>query len=128
MSAVIQTDGTIRQLDKPSEPDQQVTEEQVKDSARLSRLLMTMLRDIFTMKRRWVPTFLDFEDRVVDATGTTKYRFPHKFKKRVRWWPVGWKSASAGPRLVEHSDTDRDTLVLVSYTAGTLTLRVEEAG
>lgn len=128
MSAVIKTDGSIRQLDKAIQPPEQVTEEQVKDSHRLSRLLMSILRDVVSLKRRWSPPFIDFEDVVVDGTGTTKYRFPHRFGGRVRWHSVGWKSATAGARLVEHSDTDGNTLVLVSYTAGTLTLRVQEAG
>lgn len=128
MSAVIKTDASIRQLDKPSEPQAQVTEEQVTDPKRLSRILMSILRDVAQLKRRWWPSFLDFEDTTVDGTGTTKYRFPHRFKNRVRWWPVDWTGATAGPRLVRHSDTDSDTLVLVSYTAGTLTLRIEEAG
>ena len=46
----------------------------------------------------------------------------------MRWCPVGWKDASGGYDLVEHDDTDDNTLVLVSREAGTLTLRVEEAG
>jgi hypothetical protein len=128
MSAVIKTDGKLRQLDKTAEPPDQVTEEQVQDSKRLSRLLMSMLRDVVTLKRRWWPTFIDFEDVTVDGTGTTKYRFAHRLGKRVRWWPVDWTGATAGPRLVRHTDSDDRTLVLVSYTAGTLTLRTEEAG
>ena len=128
MSAVIKTDGKLRQLDKAAEPPDQVTEEQVQDPKRLSRLLMSMLRDVVTLKRRWWPTFIDFEDVAVDGTGTTKYRFAHRLGKRVRWWPVDWKGATAGPRLVRHADSDDRTLVLVSYTAGTVTLRTEEAG
>lgn len=127
MSAVIKSDGKLRQLDRAAQPPEQVTEEQVKDPERLSRLLMTMLRDLVTLKRRWWPQFIDFEDTAVDGAGTTKYRFAHRMGKRVRWWPVDWTGATAGPRLVRHTDTDKDTLVLVSYTAGTLTLRVEEA-
>lgn len=127
MSANIKNDSSVKQLDRRAEPDEQVTEEQVKDSSRLGRLLMTMLRDIALLKRRWAPRRMDFEDVVVDGTATTKYRLTHKFGGRVRWWPVDWLYPSASG-LAKHSDTDNDTLVLVSYVAGTVTIRVEEAG
>jgi hypothetical protein len=118
----------VRQLDRPAEPDEQVTPDDAKDSERVARMLMRLLKDVSTLRRSWAPRFVDHEDRVVDATGTTTYRFPHGFGGRVRWWPVDWKDASAGPQLERHSDTDSNTLVLVSYAAGTLTLRIEEAG
>jgi hypothetical protein len=127
MSANIPTTGTPRQLDRPAQPEEQITEEHATDASRLSRLLMTVLRDIASLKRRWWPERLDFVDRVVDATGTTKYRLPHGLRGRVRWWVVDWQG-SAGPGLARHADTDANTLVLVSYVAGTATVRVEEAG
>lgn len=127
MSAIVPAHGDIRQLDRHAEPDEQVTPADVQDPERVSRLLMRILRDLAALKRRWWPLRVDVEDREVDATGTTKYRYPHGFGGRVRWWVVGW-SGAAGPQLAEHDDTDDMTLVLVSYVAGTVTLRIEEAG
>lgn len=133
MSAVVPTSGTVRQLDRQAEPDEQVDEEQVKDAPRLARLLMRILRDLALLKRRFWPGHIDHEDRVVDSTGTTKYRFPHGFGGRVRWWVVDWQVGSAfklsySPSLSRHTDSDDNTLVLVSYVDGTVTIRVEEAG
>lgn len=132
LSAVIPNVGPVRQLDGRAQPDEQVTEEQAKDPARIARLLMTILRDVATLKRRFWPRRVDHEDRSVDGSGTTLYRFPHNFGGRVRWWPVDWSGAASGPLLVRYDDSDdgtnNDTLVLVSYEAGTLTLRIEEAG
>lgn len=128
MSANIDRNGKVRQLDKPAEPDQQVMEDEATDAPRLVRLLMRMLRDLAALKRRWAPRRLDFEDCAVDATGTTKYRLPHGLGGRVRWWVVDWADASAAPALVKHADTDERTLVLVSRAVGTATIRIEEAG
>ena len=126
VSAVVSSSGGVRQLDLRPEPEEQITEEQAKDPARLARVLMKIIRDLSGMRRRWWPRYVDHEDLVVDGTGTTKYRLPHEFGGRVRWWPVDWSDSAAGPRLKRHADTDSNTLVLVSYTAGTVTVRVEE--
>lgn len=127
MSAIVDKAGKTRQLDRPAEPSEQVTVEQVADPPTLVRLLMRLLREVAFGNRRWFPQRVDHEDRVVDATGTTKYRFPHGFGGRVRWFPVDWQGA-AGHGLARHDDSDTNTLVLVSYVAGTVTLRIEAAG
>lgn len=126
--AIVQANNTVRQLDRQAEPDEQVTEYEVKDASRLARVVMRLLRDVAALRRSWSPKVVDHRDRVVDGTGTTVYRFPHGFGGRVNWWPVDWVSAAAGPRLVRDPSSDNETLALVSYTAGTLTLRIEEAG
>lgn len=127
-SAIVPKSAKARQLDRPSEPDEQFTEEQAKDPERLSRTIVQLLRDVASLKRRFVPRRVDFEDIEVDATGTTIYRFVHRFGGRVRWWVVDWNSSSAGPALAKDASSDENTLKLVSGVAGTLTLRVEEAG
>ena len=127
MSAIVPAVGDVRQLDGPSEPDEQVLPADVQDGERMSRLMMRVLRDLAGLRRRWWPMRIDVEDRAVDGTGATKYRFPHGLGGRVRWWPVQW--AGSGPcALSQHADTDDKTLVLVSYEAGTVTLRIEAAG
>ncbi len=117
-----------RQLDKPAEPDEQVTDEQLDDRPRMLRFYMRLLRDIAALLRRWSPDTLEFEDRSIDDdTGATKFRFEHGFGGRVRWFPVDWTGVST-PALIRHEDTTNDTLVLVSFGIGTLTLRIERAG
>jgi hypothetical protein len=118
----------LRQLDRKAEPAQQVTEDEVQDPSRLVRLLMSILREVATLKRRWAPRRMDFEDRYVDDTGAATFRFEHRFGGRVRWWAVDWMSDDGGVDLVRDGATDPNTLVLRSYCTGTITLRVEEAG
>ncbi len=127
MSAAVLPNGTILQLDSHAEPNEQVEPGDVTEPTRLVRLLMRILRDVALLRRRWWPLSVDHRDRVVDATGTLVHRFPHGFGGRVNWWPVDWTGA-AGPQLARHASTDENTLVLVSYVAGTVTLHVEAAG
>ena len=130
MSANIGSNDVVRQLDAKPEPDEQVTEEQVQEPPRLARLLMSLLRDVATLKRRWAPRRIDFEDRAVDGSGATKYRFTHGFGGRVRYWAVEWVGdpLTGGPCLERDADSTNDVLVLTSRSAGTATIRVEEAG
>jgi hypothetical protein len=128
VSAIYNASGVMRQLDRPSDPEEQVNDDQISDETQMSRLMMGILRDIVKMKRRFWPSYLEFEDRTVDASGTTVLRLTHNFGKRVRWWVVDWSGASSGHHLVKHASSDLNTLALVSFTAGTVTVRVEESG
>lgn len=95
----------------------------------MSRIVQGLLNDVATLKRAWTPRRIDFEDVAVDGTGSTLYRFPHGFGGRVRWWVVDWSGAASVAGLMRDEDaTDDNTLVLVSWIAGTVTVRVEEAG
>lgn len=127
MSAKVPKNGPTQQLDTRPEPEEQVTEEQVQDPSRLARFLMTLLRDVATLKRRFIPTFIDFEDITVDATGLTRYRFSHNFGGRVRWYVIDW-AGGAGPAMLFDGTSDDNTLVLVSVSAGIASIRVEKAG
>jgi hypothetical protein len=127
MAARIDSAGNIYQLDRQAEPDERVTEEDVKDADKLARLLMRVLKDLASIKRRFFPRRVDFEDTAVDGSGVTKYRFPHGLNARVRWWPVDVTGSSVAA-LRRHADTDLNTLVLLSDSACTVTIRVEAAG
>ena len=127
-SIVVPKVGKPRKLDRAPTPDEQVTEEQAKDTPRVARVLTDLLRDVAAFKRRWAPRVVDFEDFDFDGSGTTVYRFPHGFRARVRFSVVDWTGATGGPQFVRHASTDVHTLCLVSYEAGTATIRVEEAG
>lgn len=126
--AVIPPAGPPRQLDRQPEPDEQVTEYEVKDASKLARLFTRVLRDVAEIRRRWAPRVVDHRDVAVDATGSTVYRFPHGFGGRVNWWPVDFVGGTYGAALIRHESTDNDTLCLVSNEAGTVTIRIEEAG
>ncbi len=127
MRAVAPLGGAVRQLDRPAGPDEQVQQDDVTAPPRLVRLLMRILRDVALLRRRWWPPTIDHQDRPVDATGTTLYRFPHGIGGRVNWWPIRWVGA-AGHQLSEDAASDLNTLVLVSHSAGTVTIRIEAAG
>lgn len=128
MRAVFPLNGPVRQLERRTEAREQIDEAEVQAPDRLARRLTEQDRRIATVERRWSAKTLDFEDRVVDGSGTTKYRFEHRFGGRVRFWPVDWTGGTDAPNLRKHTDTTNDTLVLTSTVAGTVTLRVEEAG
>lgn len=127
MSANIDAAGEVKQLDGRVEADEVVTEADVQVPLKLSKLLIRVLREIATLRRRWSPRRIDFEGVDLDATGTKRFRLPHKFNGRVRYWPVEW--AGAAPyNIARDPATDVNTLVLVSTSAGIATIRVEEAG
>lgn len=127
LSAVIAPSGQIRKLDRPTEPREQVTEDDAADPGRVARMLMSLSEDTSDLKGRWGPGFLEFEDLVVDNTGTTKYRLAHNLGQRVRWWAVDWDGGAACA-LAKDSSSDNNTLVLISFEVGTVTVRLELAG
>lgn len=125
-AAVVDANDNIRSLVATKGPDRQVTEDRVQDAKELARLLQDALRDIAALDRRPCPRRIDFEDLVVDGTGTTQYRLPHGFGGRVRWWVVDAENYAVVNRDVAAS-TD-DVLVIVSHHASTITVRIEEVG
>lgn len=128
-AARVDSDGTVTQLDRGATPGENLSEQDVADVPKLTRLLIRLVADVAALKRRFWPARLDFEDLEVDGTGTVKYRFEHGFGGRARWWVVSTRATSGvSAMLEEHADTDQDTLVLVSYSACTIDLRVEQAG
>ncbi len=128
MSAIVDFNGRIRQLDRGAEPEEQVQAEDVTDPPRLARLLMRILSDVAALKRRFWPRHLDFEGCAMTDDGVTKYRFEHRFGGKARWWAVDWTSEDGGVDIVRDADSNDRTLVLRSYCTGTITLRIAEAG
>jgi len=131
-TVVVPARGQIRRLDRPVEPSENVTEEDLKQPSKVVELFLRLLRNVATLLRRWWPRRIDYEDFVLDSGGT-EYRFPHGFKARVRWLVVDWLPDTPGvphqlERVAGTGKTDDQTLVLASGAAGVVTLRVEEAG
>jgi hypothetical protein len=125
VSAIVESTGVVRRLDTRAGEQINVTADDVRDAPKLARLLQGAVRELAAQRRRWAPRELYFRGQTVDATGTTKYRLTHNFGGLVNYAPV---YADDYPQLKVHADTDENTLVLVSGTACTVTIRVWEAG
>lgn len=130
-AAKIDSSGKVTQLDARAGADEVVTEEDVQEPAKLSKMLARLLANVAALRRARVSARVDFEDVVVPSTGATApVRLQHNMVGRVRWWVVGWQcSTNVAPILREDTaNTTASTLVLLSYVAGTATIRVEAAG
>ncbi len=130
MSVKISSSGEVTQLDKSAEPDDVVTEEDVQDPARLSRLILADKRAIAKLNRRWAPRYVDFEDVTVDAVGTL-FTLRHGLGGRVRFWVVDFRVVgAAGAPIIQRdaTETTNDVLGLRSYKEAEVTIRVEEVG
>lgn len=128
MSARINSAGKVYQLDRPAEPDERVTEEDLRDAPKLARLLTRLLKDVAVMRRRFQPETLDFEDRAVISGDAL--RLTHGLNARVRWSIVDWTPTTPGDAALFEKDasTDLKTLVLLVGNSGTVSIRVELAG
>jgi hypothetical protein len=129
-TAVVESDGEVRQLDGKAGTPIVVTAEDVQDPAKLARMLQTAMRELAELRRRYNPRVTYLRDVAVTNTGAVLYRFAHGFGGRVNWYVAQWDPASVGTevRLDQHADTDANTLVLVSGASGRVTVKVEEAG
>lgn len=134
MSVNIDASGNKRRLDRPAEPDENLSESDLESPSKVVQLFLRLLRDVATLRRRWWPRRIDLEDRVVGNLGNAEpIRFPHGLDGRVRWWVVDWLPAVTGNTyILERAEgqglSDNNTLVLYSSEEGEITLRIEEAG
>lgn len=128
MAARVSGAGRVYQLDRAAEPDEIITEEDVKDAGKLARLLVRVLRDLADIKRRFFPRRIDFEDRAVVSGDVL--RLPHGFGARVRYWVVDWRPTTPGdiPVFDRNAGTNASTLMVNVGNSGTVTVRVESAG
>jgi hypothetical protein len=133
VSAIVSVrDGSVRQLDSRAEPDQEVTEEQVKDLPQLARILMSVLRDLALLKRRWWPRSITFRDIV--STGSSgspqTFRLTHNFGGAVEYEVVdiALPGTVAIPLVSRAGSSDQNTLVVQVYYEATLAIRVTEGG
>lgn len=129
-AAWIDEDGNVKQLDSKAVPPETLTASDVGDLERLARTINAVREELAEIKRRWSPRVTYFRDQAVTATTTTVIRLEHGFGGRVNWEVAHWAPSVAGTevRLGQHAETDADTLCLASGAAGTVTVRVEEAG
>jgi len=129
-AARIDSASKVTILDGKVAPNEVVTEADVQEPAKLTRLLTRLLRDVAELKRLFVPKRIDFEDVLVGSAAATT-TLQHNMGGRVRWWVVDWQPSvgGAGPALRrDAASTTSSTLVLFSGNTGTATIRVESAG
>lgn len=128
MSAVVPKNGRARQLERPAQPDEQLTEADVADASKLTRALMRILKDVASLMRRWWPETIEYED-ISCGAGGARLQFPHNFGGAARYVVRSWHSPAApSPSLQIDASSDGRTLVLRSYTAGTATIQVVQGG
>jgi len=125
-SARIASDGTVTQLGAKSTPDEIVTADDVKDTAKLAKVLTRIISLLAALRRAWAPRTIDFEDVPLPNAGGL-VTLQHNFGGRVRWWVVDNIGASS-ILLQRNAATTADTLVLSSNSAMTATIRIQEAG
>jgi hypothetical protein len=127
-AAKIATGGKVTILDGKAAAEEIITEQDVQEPAKLARILGRTVKVLAEIARRFNPRRIDYED-VPCLTAGAAIQLQHNFKGRVRWWIVDWTSTgTAAPVLKRNTTTTADTLVLLSYVAGTATIRIEEAG
>lgn len=126
MSAKIDLRGKVTKQDRLASPEQQVDPTDVGSPVKLARLLTDLLKDVSTLKRKWWPRRIDFEDLAVEQY--VDVTLPHNFGGRVRWWLVDWSGGNAVQLSTVSAVTTTKTLVLSPTASGTATIRVEEAG
>lgn len=132
-AAKVDSVGKVTNLDGRAETDEVVTEADVQDAKKLSRLLVRLLSTVATLRRQFAPRRIDFEDVPCFTLGT-QIALQHNFNGRVRWWVVGWQSGGGSAYILRElavaapASPDANTLYLQSFTAGTACIRVEEAG
>lgn len=104
-----------------------VSSEEVKDPQKLSEVIRLLSVRVQELEAKQVP---DAVEIVKDITGTAGVpvvvSFTHNFGSQVRWYPVYWSSAiTVAPALVYNTTSTPDMLVLTSYSAGRIILRIE---
>lgn len=125
--AVIDANGSIRQLDAAPEPEDQVTQYEVSSTEKLARRLGDAVKAIAKLMRVWRPDIIDHRDVEMAGDSVTVYRFPHGFGGRVNWWTIRYTGGLIAA-LSEDPSSDENTLCLVSHEPGTFTIRIERAG
>lgn len=132
MSANIDADGNVTQLDRRPEPDENITEAAVKSPAMLAKFLLRLFREVSLIKRRWMPQRTDFKDIVSIGTAMSPVTVSlnHGYGAPVVWWIVRVTGLGAGSlKLAEELSTSTENhLDLSLMFSGTLTIRVEESG
>lgn len=127
----VDRDGLLAKARRYSNAVSSIYDESLKDTQKLGEILRGIVNRLTSVEARTPPEAVEIE-KVVSAGGAVT-EFTHNFKCPVRWYVVDWAKSSAAtpttaPILVRNQDTStEDVLVLSSYTAGKVVLRIEPA-
>lgn len=127
-AARIDSAGNVTPLDGKAGARAVLTAEDAKDADKMARLVAGLLDDVAELRRRHAPRRIDFEDITTTSGGTV--RLHHGFGGPVVWWLVDYQIIGGAAAPVVQRDTtnsDSDTLVLLTYSTGITTIRVEAA-
>lgn len=119
----VRLDGQVVRARRKVYSSDAVMEEDASNPGRIADLLRVAMQRISELEARLADEGIEFEANV-GAAGALS-RFEHGFGKSVRFWPVYWSGATAAPILARSSDSTDNTLVLASYTAGRVVIRIE---
>ena len=132
MSAATFRSRAVVKLDRPAQPDVQLTEEDAQNPKKISVVVTKLLRDVAGLLRRFAPQERTFEDiAVAGSTGSpVSVRLPHGLNGRVRWWIADWSSTSTVAPVfrTNTTNTTKNVLVLSCCTTGTVSIMVRGAG
>lgn len=130
-AAVVSSSGVVRKLDKPAQSVEVFTSSDAADLEKLARIVQDLRKRVTSLESAHRPRWVEFEDVTV-STGAAAVRLVHGFGKRVRWEVVGWQTSGANLWNLKEdtgtTGTDANALVLLSYVAGTATIRITETG
>lgn len=109
-----------------------VQDADVTDPQKLAEILRSTLLRLSELEAKSPPEWVEFE--TATSTGGALIRLNHGFGSPVRWWATAWTRPVGGGAypttdhdLVQDALSDTNTLVLRSYTAGRVVIRIEPA-
>lgn len=122
--------GVIVAGSRPFSRQDKVTEELVKDPAKLANTLTRMsviTKELSEQAQKGQSTI--FEDMKVVGGAGTRLRMEHGFGRRVMWMQVNWVTATAGPDgvvlVVDSAQTTENVLTLRAWCPIDGTVSVE---
>lgn len=131
MSALVNhRTGLVRQLDKPSQPDEVVKTADVQDPGMLARMLRRVLVDVAALKRRFVPRSITFVDVVSTGSSGSPARITlaHGFGGLAHWVTVRSVVTAGTSPIMSEVTNDGEKLVLDVFYSGTFAIEVRERG
>lgn len=99
----------------------------VTDPAKLTEMLRQLSLRVQELEAKSGQEAVEFERNVTGTTAAgVNHTFEHNLGCPVRWYVVHWSgSAVVHPALVYQTSSTANSLVLTSYSAGRLVLRIE---
>lgn len=128
---LVRADGTLAKARRFVSAGGNVSQNDVTDPAKLAELVRGMSARISELEARSAPQATEFQ--VFAPSGGQLIRLQHNISGPVRYFATFWlhanngQSPASGPALVRDDTSTSDVLVLRSYVAGHVVIRVEQA-